>query len=159
MATGADELAAYHHKIQQEFETLSHIKADGLTALPDDTVLFDVRETDEFEVSHLEGAIRVSPDISQAEFMREFGELVKDKSIVFYCSVGYRSSQLAALVKNDLQIAGSQEVYNLEGGIFNWHNERRNLVNIDGPSDDIHPFNRKWGRLLERPRNIRYHPN
>ena len=159
IAAGAEELAEYHQTIKQKFETVNHINADTLATLTDDTVLFDVREPDEFEVSHLEGAIRIAPDISEKEFLQNFAELTKGKSVVFYCSVGYRSSQLAASVQGNLQASGSQEIFNLEGGIFNWHNERRRLVNKNGPSDDIHPYDRYWGRLLERSNMIRYHAN
>lgn len=80
--------------------------------------------------------------------------LIIGLTMVFYCSVGYRSSALAA------QIHGSfptNEIFNLQGGIFNWHNERRDLVNEKGVSEDIHPYDKYWGRLLERPVHIRYH--
>ena len=159
IAGGAEELAKYHQTIKQEFESVDHINAEQLATLKEGAVLFDVREDNEFRVSHLEGAIRVSPDITQKDFVQRFANLVKGKPIVFYCSVGYRSSKLATTVQENLRVSGSQEIYNLEGGIFNWHNERRKLVNKNGPSDDIHPYDRYWGRLLERPKMIRYHAN
>ena len=156
IAGGAEELAEFHLTIKDKFESVKHIDADALGQISDDTILFDVREADEFEVSHLEGAIRVSPDISDKEFMQKFAHMTKDKAVVFYCSVGYRSSQLAESVQENLKTIGSKEIYNLQGGIFNWHNERRKLVNINGVSEDIHPYDQYWGRLLERPDRIRY---
>lgn len=159
-AGAAEELAEYHQTtIIDKFDSVKHIDAKKLSQINDDTILFDVREADEFEVSHLQDAIRVSPDISESAFLQKFADLTKGKTIVFYCSVGYRSSQLAEAVQRDLQTSGSEEIYNLEGGIFNWHNEGRELVNENGASDDIHPYDRHWGRLLERPDKIRYHAN
>jgi len=59
-------------------------------------LLFDVREPDEFNTSHLNGAIRVDPDVKAETFLKEHGEVLKGKAAVFYCSVGYRSSILGA---------------------------------------------------------------
>jgi rhodanese-related sulfurtransferase len=157
IAGGAEELAEFHQTIKEKFESVKHIDANALDHIKDEAILFDVREADEFEVSHLEGAIRVTPDISDKGFMQQFANMTKGKAVVFYCSVGYRSSQLAESVQENLQASGSQAIYNLEGGIFNWHNERRKLINKNGSSDDIHPYDQYWGRLLERPDKIRYH--
>ena len=54
--------------------------------------------------------------------------------------------------------AGAQAVYNLDGGIFAWHNERRALTNAAGATDYVHPFDDYWGRLLERRDLIRTVP-
>jgi rhodanese-related sulfurtransferase len=159
-AGGAEELAEYHQNtIKDKFESVKHIDADALGQIRGDTILFDVREADEFEVSHIEGAIRVTPDISDRAFMQLYAPMIEGKAVVFYCSVGYRSSKLAESVQETLQTSGSKAIYNLEGGIFNWHNERRRLINMKGASDDIHPNDRYWGRLLERPEMIRYNAN
>ena len=155
-AGGTEELVEFHQTIKEKFESVRHIDANTLDQIKDETILFDVREADEFEVSHLEGAIRVTPDISDREFMQQFSNMTKGKAVVFYCSVGYRSSQLAESVQENLQAIGSKEIYNLEGGIFNWHNKHRQLVNKNGASDDIHPYDQYWGRLLERPERILY---
>ena len=76
---------------------------------------------------------------------------LKGKTVVFYCSVGVRSSALAESVKADLLAAGTKEVVNLEGGIFGWHNQSRPLVDKSGPTTFVHPYNAYWGRLLTRP--------
>ena len=70
----------------------------------------------------------------------------KDKSIVTYCSVGYRS---AAFAKR-LSQAGYRNGTNLEGSIFRWANENRPLVRDGGPTDKVHPYNRLWGLLLDK---------
>lgn len=153
-ARGEVRLPEIHQTIQNKFGQLKHLRASQFTLLDrDNLIIFDVREAEEFDVSHLDGAIRVSPDISQKDFINNFAELTQGKTMVFYCSVGYRSSALAAQILKNFP---SNEIYNLQGGIFNWHNERRNLVNENGASEDIHPYDQYWGRLLERPENIRY---
>ncbi|MDX1717237.1 MAG: rhodanese-like domain-containing protein [Anderseniella sp.] len=123
-----------------------------------EVLLLDVREEDEFAVSHLPGAIRVDPDMSPEDFMAKFGGMAAGKQVVFYCSVGVRSSQMAERVGARLSTAGARGVANLSGGIFRWHNERRGLVSRQGPTDLVHPYNRKWGALVARQPQISYTP-
>ena len=52
----------------------------------------------------------------------------------------------------------SVSVYNLEGGIFRWHNDYNTVVSQVGETEAVHPFNRKWGQLLERQDMIRMRP-
>ena len=152
-----DGLARVQAELISDYADVRHLDADALVALPPGSaLLFDVREADEFSVSHLPGAIRVSPDISAGEFNQRYADLLIGKQAVFYCSVGRRSSQLAALLQRDLIAAGSSAVFNLSGGIFNWHNQGRALSDASGRSDFIHPYSRYWGRLLERREQIRY---
>jgi rhodanese-related sulfurtransferase len=124
----------------------------------DGVLLLDVREEDEFAVSHLPGAIRVDPGMDPDDFMARFGGMVAGKQVVFYCSVGVRSSQLAERVSTQLAAAGAREVANLSGGIFRWHNEQRMLVSGRGTTDLVHPYNRKWGALISRQPQISYTP-
>ena len=43
------------------------------------------------------------------------------------------------------------EVYSLEGAIFKWANERKDLVDPDGKdTDSIHTFDRFWGMLVDK---------
>lgn len=63
---------------------------------------------------------------------------------VAYCSVGYRSAQLASLI----QQAGHENVFNLEGSIFKWTREGRPVFRDGKPVNVVHPFNENWGALL-----------
>ena len=63
-----------------------------------------------------------------------------------YCSVGYRSARIA----DRLQQAGCDRVYNLEGSIFKWANEKRPLYQSDRPTTIVHPYNPLWGQLLNK---------
>jgi len=49
-------------------------------------------------------------------------------------------------------------VVNLRGGVFAWHNQARPLENEAGTTDTIHPYNDKWGKLVERREGISYTP-
>ena len=99
-------------------------------------VLLDVRTAAEFDVSRLAGATRVEPDAATVA-------LPKNTPIVTYCSVGYRSAKFA----QRLQEAGFTDVRNLEGSIFQWANEGRAIE----PAGKVHPYNKKWGSLLNAP--------
>ena len=161
--SGDFSLQNIHADIKQRYPSVSHISAAILVQRmkaegPDSFLLLDAREKDEFAVSHLPGAIRVNPGIWHGPFMRKFAPLAKGKSVVIYCSVGVRSSKLAAYVQKALKKAGAKEVFNLEGGIFNWHNEKRPLVRASQPTDYVHPYNRHWGQLVTRADRTSYQP-
>ncbi len=104
--------------------------------------LLDVREPEEFAVSHLHGALRVSPDAPAAEVLARIDPA---RPVVVYCSVGYRSSALA----QRLIAAGGKDVRNLEGSIFAWANEGRPLEKDGRPAKAVHPYNSVFGRLLK----------
>jgi len=75
----------------------------------------------------------------------------RGKTVVFYCSVGERSSRMATHVRDVAREAGAKEIYNLSGGIFAWHNDRLPLVSAPGrPTEFVHPFDATWGRLVDR---------
>ena len=105
--------------------------------------LLDVREPDEFAVSHLPGAQRIDPD-ARGPVLEDLA--ATNQPLVLYCSVGYRSSALA----RRLLKAGRTDVFNLEGSIFQWANEGRPLVGGNGAATQIHPYGRRW-RLLLKP--------
>lgn len=108
-------------------------------------LLLDLRDADEYAVSHLSGARHVAPD-AKAQDVR-LG-VPKDAPIVTYCSVGYRSSAFA----RRLQDAGYTNVQNLEGSIFRWANEGRPLVRDGRPVQVVHPYSNYWSRLLKPER-------
>ncbi len=115
--------------------------ADGSQPKP---LLLDVRQPEEFAVSHLLGARRV-------EFGDDARAVLADvpptQPIVCYCAAGFRSSSMA----KRLAEAGHTEVFNLEGAIFDWVCEGRALVGAeDQPAREVHPFNWLGRRLLSR---------
>ena len=118
-----------------------------------DTLLFDVREPDEFAQSHLLGARRIDPEMSAKEFQAAYGPEIKGRTVVFYCAVGVRSGRMLTRVQPVLASQGAQVGYNLRGGIFRWHAAGRSLVadgSAGGAPRTIHPYDAAWGKLLDR---------
>lgn len=103
-------------------------------------VLLDVRTEPEFAVSHLLNARRIDPTEDFSNLNLPF-----DTPIVAYCSVGYRSSRLV----DRLQQAGYTQAANLEGSIFQWANEGRSVYCNGEIVQQVHPFDRVWGQLLQ----------
>ncbi len=109
-------------------------------------LLFDVREPQEYAVSHIEGAINLSPAMRAEKFMQRYGDQIADKNLIFYCAVGYRSGALADRIGQLVD----RPVLNLSGGIFRWYNEGYPVVGSDGrPTNEVHPYSAHWGRLIK----------
>ena len=125
-------------RIAKEFPNVKSIGTAELAKVQPKPVLLDVRTAAEFDVSHLAGARRMDPEAAAASVT-----LPKNTPIVTYCSVGYRSAKFA----QRLQEAGFTNVRNLEGSIFQWANEGRPIE----PSAKVHPYNKRWGALLNPP--------
>lgn len=132
---------------------------DPLDADTAKIVLFDVREQDEFAVSHLPGAIRLAPNVSVEQFIQDYGARLDGVTPIFYCSVGRRSNALAeAVAAHSSQYQNPIVPTNLRGGIFRWHNEDKPPVNLKGATDQVHPYNWYWRLLLEHPDRSTYAP-
>lgn len=135
--------------IRGRFPDVAQLSTDTLQAwlnrLPkqEDLVLLDVREAEEFAVSHLRGA---RPAPSKAEALRVLRGVPANRRIVVYCSVGYRSSELAGFLTEK----GYRRVYNLEGSIFRWANEGRPVYRGEERVRVVHPYDNDWGRLLKK---------
>ena len=80
-----------------------------------DFVLLDVRETWEYQLVHIDGAV----SIPLGELPRRFRELSPVDEIVVYCHHGMRSLDAAYL----LQQLGFKSVLSVDGGIDKWARE------------------------------------
>jgi rhodanese-related sulfurtransferase len=145
-----DELtwAAVNSAVKVKYPQVPHLTtADLDVRLRSDStlapVLLDVREPDEFSVSHIRGAL-LAPKLPDA--LEALCAVERSHPIVVYCSVGYRSGALA----EKLQKNGYTNVYNLEGSIFKWANEGRPVFAGGIRVYQVHPYNNKWGALLDR---------
>lgn len=78
-------------------------------------VLIDVRTPEEFNTGHIPGAMNI--DISSYEFKNRISQMDKSGSYYLYCRSGSRSYTAGKMMKN----MGFEKVYNLEGGIIDWH--------------------------------------
>ena len=131
--------------VTTDFPDVEHVSVTELKTLLDEgdhaPVLLDVREEDEYAVSHLPGAIQVPPGDADTEVL---DAIDRDAPIVTYCSVGYRSSQLAAM----LEERGFTNVRNLDGSIFAWANQGLPVVREGRTVREVHPYDPTWGNLL-----------
>ena len=151
-------LSAKHEKIMQDFPGIAHISSDELQHIETNKALiFDIRKTDEYNVSHIAGAILVSPKMSANSFLEKYNDAAKGKTVIFYCSVGQRSSIFTKRVQDGLKNSGTVAVFNLKGGLFDWHNENLPLVTTSNePTEYIHPYNKFWGRMVNQKSKTRY---
>jgi rhodanese-related sulfurtransferase len=158
--SGPASLQATIEDVARRWPQIGHITPSELAPLLQNNaaLVFDVREEVEFGVSHIPGAIHVAPDSSPAAFLERYGDAAKGKIVVFFCSVGMRSSALAARVAEGLKVRGATAVDDLAGGIFAWHNQGRAIVDEIGPTDFVHPYDATWGRLLSRQDLLRTVP-
>lgn len=148
-ATAARSSNAWKALISARFPDVRWVDAETLASWMlsserSELVLLDVRNSEEQEVSQLHGAQYLDPVHPNIAALR----IPKDATVVVYCSVGYRS---AAIIE-DLERAGIQNVYNLQGGLFDWANHDRPIYRGEERVEEVHPLNRLWGLLLRKDR-------
>jgi rhodanese-related sulfurtransferase len=123
---------------QMSTHELAQRMAAGNEATP---LLIDVRTREEYEVSHLPGAMWAETPGQITTALRTASD---QRAVVLYCSVGVRSSKAAA----KLIRSGRANIFNLQGSIFGWANEGRPLIANDRAVHVVHPYNEHWGVLL-----------
>jgi rhodanese-related sulfurtransferase len=134
--------------IEERFPEVRHMSTDQLSELlmkqdAEQPLLLDARTGEEYEVSHIYGALRAR---KKREALKVLDGQRRDRLIVVYCSVGYRSSALA----EKLQREGFTRVFNLKGSVFKWVNEGHKVYRGDRQVAVVHPYSRKWGQLLDK---------
>jgi rhodanese-related sulfurtransferase len=127
--------------------SVEELSVDSVGSVPE-FALLDARERKEFEVSHLQGATWVGYDDFD---MSRLDGINKDMPLVVYCSVGYRSEKIA----EKLKAAGYTNVYNLYGGIFEWVNTEKPVVDMEGQeTKSVHAYSKSWGVWLSKGKKI-----
>lgn len=160
-APANDPLAKIEADVDRDYSTVKQMNAAQLAKLQTTSkpvLIFDVREKSEYNVSRIPGAVRIDPGVWSSTFLRAHANKVKGKNVVFYCSVGVRSSKLAKRVQTALMAKGATGVYNLRGGVFRWHNQSRVLEDAKGKTPYVHPYDRYWGKLVNRKNYTSYKP-
>lgn len=131
--------------VHEKFPDVTHIdtaRVQQIIASRPDVQIVDVREPDEYKVSHIPGAINVPPDTTDDVLLEK---LKPNAPVIVYCSVGWRSSELA----ERLQAAGRTDVTNYAGSIFAWANAEQPLESAAGTVKTVHPYDHHWGRYLK----------
>ncbi|MGN9791706.1 rhodanese-like domain-containing protein [Streptomyces sp. OZ13] len=96
-------------------------------AVPDDALVLDVRESDEWAAGHVEGALHVP----MSDFVARFGQvteaLADGRRAFVMCRVGGRSAQVTQyLVQQGL------DAVNVDGGMLAWDGAGRPMVTENG---------------------------
>ena len=128
------------------YNTKSIPYISALELLDTDAILFDARELNEYEVSHLQNAIFVGYDhFRLKKIKKQFKD--KDAEIVVYCSLGIRSEDIAEKLKK----AGYKNVKNLYGGIFEWKNNDLPIYDSEElETENVHTFSKAWSMWLKK---------
>jgi NADPH-dependent 2,4-dienoyl-CoA reductase/sulfur reductase-like enzyme/rhodanese-related sulfurtransferase len=74
-------------------------------------LILDVRTPEEYEFGHIKGAVNIPVD----ELRNRLNELPKDKKIIVYCGVGFRSYHGCLILK-----ANGFDCWNMSGGWTSW---------------------------------------
>jgi len=113
-----------------------------------DVIFVDSREKEEYEVSHIRNAIWVGYENLK---LKNLKEVDKSKTIIVYCSVGYRSEKVA----EKLLKQGFEKVYNLYGGIFEWKNQGNTVYKTEKmETEKVHAYDKKWGIWLKKGEKV-----
>ncbi|NRA66132.1 MAG: rhodanese-like domain-containing protein [Pseudobacteriovorax sp.] len=103
--------------------------------------IVDSRFIEEFEVSHLPGALHQSVFYDKLDN----GEIPASARVVVYCTIGFRSSFFTQGLKDEASVS---EVWNLEGSILMWVNQGNAVYTSDNvESKDVHVFDERWDVL------------
>ncbi|MBK9255633.1 MAG: rhodanese-like domain-containing protein [Saprospiraceae bacterium] len=121
------------------------ISVDEAFRSKDNFVFLDAREKDEYNISHLPGAVYVGYDDFD---IKKMNNILKDKKIVVYCSIGYRSEKIASKLRK----SGYKNVFNLYGSIFEWANSGYEIEDIAGKkTNQLHTYNKNWSQWVTNP--------
>ncbi len=124
--------------------TVPYISVEQLHKNPGHYLILDTRMKEEYEVSHIPGAIWVSEKMDEEIYA--FAKANKNTPIVVYCSVGVRSEDFG----EQLQKVGFTNVKNLYGSIFAWKDAGYKIVNVqEKVTDSVHTFDKNWAKYLK----------
>ena len=109
----------------------------------DSTIVYlDARELNEFNTSKITSAQWVGYNDFN---LNRVDNLDKNQQIIVYCSIGYRSEKVAEKLRAD----GFTNVTNMLGGIFEWANYQKQVVDsTNTETHTVHGFNKEWGKWL-----------
>jgi rhodanese-related sulfurtransferase len=81
----------------------------------ENTVVIDVRTTEEFSSGHIPGALHM--DVQKDNFTQNIQALDPSKKYLLYCKSGKRSAKATAILKEN----GFNNVHHLRGGFQQWN--------------------------------------
>lgn len=127
--------------------SVNEVSVQEAAALKEEAIFLDAREPAEFKVSHIEDAKFIGYEHFSLANVKD---IPKDKKIIVYCSVGYRSEKIS----EKLLEAGFKDVSNMYGGIFEWKNQDQEVVDDKGTTEKVHAYDRIWGFWLKEGEKV-----
>ncbi|MCF6352018.1 MAG: rhodanese-like domain-containing protein [Cyclobacteriaceae bacterium] len=125
---------------------LSHSvpEIEAKLATYDSSMLYlDARELTEYKVSKIKGAQWVGYNDFN---LTRVENIDKNQPIIVYCSIGYRSEK----VTEKLQKEGFTNVTNMLGGLFEWINYNKVIIDsTNNTTHKVHGFDKTWGKWLD----------
>ena len=92
--------------------------------------------------------------VAQKLFSQHKKNVESETSVDGQQSAGSDSTVIAAEGMNKTDV-NKLDIYNLEGGIFRWTCEQKEIVNDKGEKmNTVHPYSSFWGKLL--PAQLRH---
>ncbi|MEV7185939.1 rhodanese-like domain-containing protein [Kitasatospora sp. NPDC093102] len=110
------------HPHQESHTMFPQIPSADAAAVPADAALLDVREQDEWDAGHVDGALH----IPIGEVIARLGELPDEKLYVL-CRVGGRSAQVVQYL-----VQQGRDAVNVDGGMYAWQGAGRPMVSSTG---------------------------
>ena len=96
------------------------------------TVFVDVRKPKEQKISMIPGAV------TKEQFLKRIKEY-RDKKVIAYCTIGYRSGKFAEKMAKK-----GFDVMNLRAGLLGWVHAHGPLVSKDGPVHTLNVYGKTW---------------
>ena len=141
--TAVYEMYAGYKKEFPEVTDITPKEVMDLLARHKKVVLVDVRTPEEQQVSMLPGAITREELLSNLNAYR-------DHVIIGYCTISYRSGQLA----QDLGKKGIT-MLNLKGGLLAWVHEGGKVYSQGKETQKVHVYGSKWDLAPDRYQTIK----
>lgn len=130
-------VAELYQDYRSEYSAVPEVFAADLLAGGEDWLVVDVRPAVERDVSMLPGAVSLD------ELARDPG-LSEGRTVVAYCTIGYRSGMWAAE-----QRAAGVDARNLVAGVLGWSEVGGTFVDANGPTRRVHVYGPTWDLLPE----------
>ncbi|MFJ8627590.1 rhodanese-like domain-containing protein [Kitasatospora sp. NPDC093550] len=108
--------------VQESHTMFAQIPTTDAAAVPADAALLDVREQDEWDAGHVDGALH----IPLGQVIARLGELPDEKLYVL-CRVGGRSAQVVQYL-----VQQGRDAVNVDGGMYAWESAGRPMVSSTG---------------------------
>ncbi|MDH6576427.1 rhodanese-like domain-containing protein [Kitasatospora sp. MAP5-34] len=121
-SAGASDNGGDHPEPQENLTMFTQLPSTDAASVPADAPLLDVREQDEWDAGHVDGALH----IPIGQVVARIDELPDGKLYVL-CRVGGRSAQVVQYL-----LQQGREAVNVDGGMFAWEAAGRPMVSGDG---------------------------